>query len=315
MSIIDEIFIEYTRMRENGLETKEALRALKIFVDPLQRQDKETLANQMRTWEKRFVAEQQAPDEPTAPQRGGLTPLKSRQSRGAPPQQPIDNFGNVSPFGQPDASSANAFNPLGTSTDDAQWEFDDDLVQPAPQTEIHWVACHNCNAKNRETDVFCYSCGQMLDSAASQFDTRTFELADDELFSDEFFGPDSVLTLIVRDSGKLLDIRPQLNHHETVMGRSSGNDRAMVPDVDLNDLGGAQLGVSRLHLALRYISDDNALQIYDLGSSNGSYINGQRLHPKEIRVLRNGDELRLGRMVLRVRYLHPGQEITRQPRQ
>jgi pSer/pThr/pTyr-binding forkhead associated (FHA) protein len=34
-----------------------------------------------------------------------------------------------------------------------------------------------------------------------------------------------------------------------------------------------------------------------MNSANGTFVNGQRLHPQEVRVLRHGDELRLGRMV------------------
>jgi pSer/pThr/pTyr-binding forkhead associated (FHA) protein len=111
----------------------------------------------------------------------------------------------------------------------------------------------------------------------------------------------------VRDTGQTFELRPQLRSHELVIGRNTDNS-AMRPDVDL-EAEGAKQGVSRLHLALWYESRDSAIQAYDLGSANGSYINGQRIHPREIRLLRNQDELRLGRLVLRVRYYHPGDEV------
>ena len=49
----------------------------------------------------------------------------------------------------------------------------------------------------------------------------------------------------------------------------------------------------------------SAVLVADLGSANGSYINGQRMMPKEVRVLRHGDELRLGKLVLLASFRHP----------
>jgi pSer/pThr/pTyr-binding forkhead associated (FHA) protein len=40
----------------------------------------------------------------------------------------------------------------------------------------------------------------------------------------------------------------------------------------------------------------------DLNSSNKTYINGQRVHPHEVRALRDGDELRLGKIIFTVAF-------------
>ena len=52
MSVMDEIFSEYMQMRRNGLDTREALRALRTYIEPLPQTDKETLAQHLRNWEK-----------------------------------------------------------------------------------------------------------------------------------------------------------------------------------------------------------------------------------------------------------------------
>jgi len=256
-SLIQEIFSEYTQMRENGLDAQEALRALRAYVEPLTKAEKEQLAQNLRAWERNRTNQPQPVSEKTPP----------------PPIKPLAKLGS----------------------------------KPIDQ-QVSWVECRHCHKKNRVNDVFCYSCGQILEPAMSQFDTRTFAEATSRQYSDAYFGPDTVLMIDLRDSSQVLELRPQLRNHEMVMGRTTGNG-AMSPDVDLGPMGASELGVSRLHLALRYEAADNTLQIYDLGSANGSYVNGQKLHPKELRVLRHGDELRLGRLVLRVRYLHPGPEI------
>jgi hypothetical protein len=67
--------------------------------------------------------------------------------------------------------------------------------------------------------------------------------------------------------------------------------------------GADDLGVSRLHVALRYDANDNILHVYDLSSANGTYINSQRLHAREMRLLRNGDILQLGRLALQIQFL------------
>ncbi|MBK8024675.1 MAG: FHA domain-containing protein [Chloroflexi bacterium] len=71
------------------------------------------------------------------------------------------------------------------------------------------------------------------------------------------------------------------------------------PMVDLADYDAEALGVSRRHATIRR-GEANALSVLDHGSVNGTFINGQRLIPDQPRILRDGDELRLGRLVLRV---------------
>jgi predicted component of type VI protein secretion system len=55
--------------------------------------------------------------------------------------------------------------------------------------------------------------------------------------------------------------------------------------------------VSRRHAVLR--DSGGALAIEDLGSTNGTYVNGSRL--SAVQVLRDGDEVRLGNTVWRIR--------------
>ena len=40
--------------------------------------------------------------------------------------------------------------------------------------------------------------------------------------------------------------------------------------------------------------------ILDRGSANGTYLNGERLTPNEPHVLRDGDEIRLGKLVAHI---------------
>jgi len=72
---------------------------------------------------------------------------------------------------------------------------------------------------------------------------------------------------------------------------------------DLTRFGGHERGVSREHALLRYTNED--FTVTDLKSANGTSVNGQRLRPNEQRVLKDGDELMLGSLVVRIKIEPP----------
>ncbi len=54
------------------------------------------------------------------------------------------------------------------------------------------------------------------------------------------------------------------------------------------------MSISRMHC--RFVNDGGRIAIIDLGSTNGSYRNGLRLHPQQKTYIEEGDEIRLGRV-------------------
>jgi pSer/pThr/pTyr-binding forkhead associated (FHA) protein len=75
----------------------------------------------------------------------------------------------------------------------------------------------------------------------------------------------------------------------------------VAPDIDLTPHKAVELGVSRRHVKLTRQS--STIMVQDLGSVNGTFLNGQKLMPYQPRVLRNEDELCLGRMTLRISFM------------
>jgi len=59
-------------------------------------------------------------------------------------------------------------------------------------------------------------------------------------------------------------------------------------------------GVSRRHAVLNRIK--RTISITDLKSRNGTYLNGDRLIPQQVRFLRHGDEIHLGKLVFRIHF-------------
>ncbi|NJP07605.1 MAG: FHA domain-containing protein [Chloroflexaceae bacterium] len=84
---------------------------------------------------------------------------------------------------------------------------------------------------------------------------------------------------------------------QALVGRSDPVS-SFYPDVDLAPHNALHKGVGRRHM--RLIIQNNHILMEDLDSTNGSFVNGSRLPPRTPQPLHDGDELRLGKLVLRV---------------
>lgn len=106
------------------------------------------------------------------------------------------------------------------------------------------------------------------------------------------------LRLVVADEHKLdIEIIEQL-----VLGRAS-NDATGKPDVDLSPYVGENnaLGVSRFHALIRRVG--MSLTVADHGSTNGTWLNGQRLTDNEPHFIHDGDTLFLGHLQIAVFFI------------
>lgn len=79
--------------------------------------------------------------------------------------------------------------------------------------------------------------------------------------------------------------------HQVVIGRADAA-QSFKPDFDLMPYGAQEAGVSRRHAVL--FSAGTALYIRDLGSTNGTRINGLRLAEQQSYKLHEGDEIEIG---------------------
>jgi hypothetical protein len=137
------------------------------------------------------------------------------------------------------------------------------------------VRCANCGAMNEPAQVFCDNCGQRLGAA------RPASLPGQ-----------GVGAKLVAASGVTFDLTGRT---KAIIGRADPVSDVH-PDVDLTSHGGDEGGVSRRHAELSF--DGSQWQIKDLNSTNGSAVNNQRLSPNVPQWLKNGDQIRLGKLVL-----------------
>jgi hypothetical protein len=163
------------------------------------------------------------------------------------------------------------------------------------------IQCPYCGGGNREGIIFCEECGQALNTGSNamlptrQIDPSiTSSLSAKATWGTARFGQNSSVILHIRDATDPITLQPA---ERIVLGRSDSNS-PQKPDIDLTPYGALEKGVSRLHAGI--VRTEDTLTVVDLGSSNGTHLNGQRLIPDQPRILRDGDELRLGKLVAHI---------------
>jgi len=160
--------------------------------------------------------------------------------------------------------------------------------------------CPYCGSENREGVLFCEECGQPFVGQAEAPDTSRLDSENHETFGERMtwgtarFGEDASVLIRIRDVAEPLVFEPG---EETIIGRRDPTALDM-PDIDLALYDAAELGVSRRHGMIR--RGEDTLTLVDLDSTNGTFLNGQRLIPHQPRVLRDGDEIRMGRFVFNI---------------
>jgi len=156
------------------------------------------------------------------------------------------------------------------------------------------VSCPHCGQPNPHGSTMCRACGQML-IAKTAAPTRQLE---DTLTKKptEFFTKDSTLLIAIRGAKGVLEAFPR---DKMLIGRGFSPVPGQ-PFLDLTAYGGDSLGVSRYHVEIRFLN--NTLVLTDLDSDNGTFVNEDRVYPYEIRVLHSNDELRLGKLAMKLSF-------------
>ncbi len=162
------------------------------------------------------------------------------------------------------------------------------------------IICKNCLHKNPAGAIFCAECGAQLVAAeiATQ-SIRTDKMPPDAGAKSPVAAPRTLVenawgSLHLLDNGQIL---PLANRDEYTLGRVSEGQPVM-PDLDLSPYQAYAAGVSRLHALLK--RDGKRVVVMDLGSSNGTYVNGKRLTPQTERLLNHGDVVALGKFKFQI---------------
>ena len=164
------------------------------------------------------------------------------------------------------------------------------------------IKCPYCKAKHPENTLFCDECGRYIVADHQEETNPMFPgvswMEGEE--SGEAAEEDSTsplgLRLTIPDSGRELNVPLTKGVN---IGRLDAAS-ASFPDVDLTSEGGLERGISRRHAKITRRGRE--VFIEDLGSLNGTFLNGKKLIPYFPHVLKSGDELQLGKLTLRVSF-------------
>ncbi len=163
------------------------------------------------------------------------------------------------------------------------------------------ITCPNCQHQELPGALFCSECGAQL-AFTEKLSRATIQKVEQEtkktrknpvLDSPSMTyrpGSESQISLHLIDSGKVLALA---GRNEFTLGRIT-EGQPILPDVDLTPFEAYSQGVSRLHAALKVV--DQRVVVVDLGSSNGTRVNGQKIVPNVDYPISHGDILALGRL-------------------
>lgn len=164
------------------------------------------------------------------------------------------------------------------------------------------ITCSVCRNRELEGELYCSECGARLANPLPS-PSATAAFADTSRIRESVRVPAATpsrlqpgqITLSISGTAQpvLLEGRP-----EYILGRE-GHEQ-VVPDLNLNPYGARDKGVSRVHAALR--RNHAQLLLIDLGSTNGTRLNGKTLPAHQPVPVENGDEIRLGKLVMTINF-------------
>ncbi len=166
------------------------------------------------------------------------------------------------------------------------------------------IVCSACKLSNVDNTLFCTECGTYLADSDSQVtDPVGIKMTNWSVDATNQTNGGSQPTHGTEPLAVNLEIgevkRPiRISLRKPIhMGRLDPGAN-IFPEIDLTYDGGAEKGVSRRHA--RIMKREQRIYIEDLGSSNGTFINGQKLMPYFPEVLADGDALQLGKLQIKI---------------
>ena len=166
------------------------------------------------------------------------------------------------------------------------------------------VKCPVCQREHPENTPFCKECGAYLLGGNGNETDLLLVSGVTWMNREKTSGASGLdvtsllgLKLTIVDSGHEVEV--SFIKEEVSIGRLDAAS-ASFPDVDLTRDDALDKGVSRRHVKITRRGRE--VFIEDLGSMNGTFLNYRRLTPYLPQVLRDGDELLMGRLMLRVSF-------------
>ena len=159
------------------------------------------------------------------------------------------------------------------------------------------IECPVCKHSEFVGTLYCSECvTRLVHTAPIELDDLIAETADGSNGSvvGQGLAAGALFGLRVLATGDMVSLAGRDNY---TLGRSAGS-QAIVPDVDLDNYGAQDQGISRLHAEIRL--DETGAHVVDLDSVNGTLVNGKKIDAQQPHSVRNKDIIQLGRLKLQV---------------
>jgi hypothetical protein len=165
------------------------------------------------------------------------------------------------------------------------------------------ILCPNCLHKEMVGAMFCSECGAQLifptgvPTGSIRPTTAGLHPPTENVPANPpapALAADALVTLNIISTG---DIIPVMGTKEVTLGRVS-EGQPIIPDIDLTPYKAYEAGVSRMHASVRSLDDQ--VMVTDLGSANGTRINGRQISPHIPYPIKHGDILTLGKFKIQI---------------
>ena len=168
------------------------------------------------------------------------------------------------------------------------------------------VVCPTCQHQELYGALYCSECGAelfQLEVSPPQTAVYPSQTAPRMPTAMEFPYPaasqsnhagEARIFLKMIDNGQVV---PLEGGDEFTLGRVSGN-QPILPDLDLTPHRAYEGGVSRLHATIKITAD--GVMVTDLGSANGTRLNGKKITAHQPYSLKHEDVLSLGKFKIQV---------------
>ena len=167
------------------------------------------------------------------------------------------------------------------------------------------ILCPVCKHLEYHGALFCSECGESLiawgesgqqkpvsaEKNAEQAEVLDFPGNIGNIYDGK---PVGSICIQVIESGDVYFIE---KHIPVIIGRSA-KDQPVLPDIDLSNQNAYSFGVSRLHVEMAW--EDDGVYISDLGSANGTKLNGIPISPHNRVRINIGDTLDLGMLHIKI---------------
>jgi len=153
--------------------------------------------------------------------------------------------------------------------------------------EAGGLACNNCGHLNPREAIYCENCGTKIPQQPDAV-THIPRQEPSPPARKEIVG-----RLVIQSTNANLPF--PAGKSQITLGREDPVS-GIFPDIDLTPYGAQEAGVGRQHAKMTI--QNQAMYIEDLNSVNGTLVNKKRIQPGQPVMLKNGDEIRLGLLII-----------------